>query len=326
MRMALLLFSWLLTAVLSFSPAAIRPPASSFRTTSTSTTSTTSTTTALTMVTADLLDAMSTSVSEALGRDVTLASTSGGGYSGGGGASTSAVFDTKTSTKYFVKAAYGEIDMLRGEYEGVKEMAATNTIRVPKPIAYGQEGRKAFVVFEYLNFCGVGGSNFELGVNLAKMHRYTADTFGFHIDNTIGATPQPNMPRMDDWADFWDTHRLGHMLSLTNNAGYGPEEIAALRKKTRELLSQTPVVPSLLHGDLWGGNKSFAKEEDGTIVPVIFDPATYYGDRETDIAMTYLFGGFSSDFYDGYESEWPLAKVSCVWCRSCAKFICLLVT
>lgn len=57
------------------------------------------------------------------------------------------------------------------------------------------------------------------------------------------------------------------------------------------------------------GNKSFARV-DGKVVPVIFDPATYYGDREADVAMTYLFGGFGSDFYDGYESEWPLPEVS----------------
>lgn len=259
------------------------------------------------MVSADVMDAMSIEVSKVLGREVKLTAATGGGASGGGGASTSAVMDPETSTKYFVKAAWGEIDMLRAEYLGIKEMSESQTIRVPTPIAFGKTGSKAFVLFEYLNFCG-GGSGYDMGVQLAKMHRCISDKgFGFHIDNTIGATPQPNLPWMDDWADFWDTHRLGHMLKLTDNAGYA--DVEELRAKTRELLSHNPA-PSLLHGDLWGGNKSYAREEDGTVVPVIFDPATYYGDREADIAMTYVFGGFGADFYEGYESEWPLPEVS----------------
>ena len=130
--------------------------------------------------------------------------------------------------------------------------------------------------------------------------------FGFHIDNTIGATPQPNLPWNKIWADFWDELRLGHMLKLTGNAGLTADKVEKLRQKTKELLSHNPPA-SLIHGDLWGGNKGFCKM-DGKTIPVIFDPATYYGDREADVAMTYLFGGFSSDFYDGYNSEYPLPE------------------
>jgi fructosamine-3-kinase len=96
------------------------------------------------------------------------------------------------------------------------------------------------------------------------------------------------------------------MLRLTANAGLSDSKVHELRQKTRELLSHKPE-PSLIHGDLWGGNKGFCKSKDGkSVVPCIFDPATYYGDREADVAMTYVFGGFSSDFYDGYNAEWPL--------------------
>ena len=141
------------------------------------------------------------------------------------------------------------------------------------------------------------------------------------MDNTIGATFQPNT-WTTEWADFWDQHRLGHMLRLTDNVGLSDADAQKLRDKTKQLLApsteHTPL-PSLLHGDLWGGNKGYCREtcidetgNDGTekVVPVIFDPATYYGDREADIAMTHLFGGFGSDFYEGYESEWPLDEVS----------------
>jgi len=175
--------------------------------------------------------------------------------------------------------------MLRAEYMGVKEMSDTNTIRVPKPVAFGEHENRAFVIFEYLEFTG-GGSQYELGNQLAKMHRKISDKgFGFHVDNTIGATPQPNTWE-PTWPDFWDKHRLGHMLKLTGNAGLGKEKVEELREKTRELLSHNPE-PSLIHGDLWGGNKGFVKDGDH-VVPCIFDPATYYGDREADVAMTYV--------------------------------------
>jgi fructosamine-3-kinase len=252
---------------------------------------------------ADYMDVLSKTVSDALDRPVTLKPASGGGYSGGGGATTSAVVDQE-DTKYFVKAASGGHDMLRAEYLGVKEMSETKTIRVPTPVCFGDFQNRAFAVFEYLEFKG-GGSQYELGQKLAQMHRCVSDkAFGFHVDNTIGATHQPNTPWMENWADFWDEHRLGHMLRLTGNAGLANSKIEELRTKTRELLSHNPA-PSLVHGDLWGGNKAFCQDGE-KVVPVIFDPATYYGDREVDVAMTYVFGGFNGDFYEGYESEWPL--------------------
>lgn len=256
---------------------------------------------------ASFSEAVSVAASKALGEKVSLVATSGGGYSGGGGASTSALLDKETNNKYFLKSARNGLDMLRAEYEGVKAMADTGAIQVPTPITFGEFEKtgQGFALFEYLEFCGAGGaSQYDLGVNLAKMHQSVSDKgFGFHIDNTIGATPQPNSWEAT-WPDFWDKNRLGHMLKLTGNAGLTSDKVEKLRQKTRELLSHNPA-PSIIHGDLWGGNKGFCKK-DGKVVPVIFDPATYYGDREADVAMTYVFGGFSSDFYDGYETEWPL--------------------
>mmetsp|Transcript_22120 Transcript_22120/g.54739 ORF Transcript_22120/g.54739 Transcript_22120/m.54739 type:complete len:356 (-) Transcript_22120:179-1246(-) len=268
------------------------------------------------------LDTVSTAASESLGRQIQLKTTTGGGASGGGGASTGALLDPETNTKYFIKSARGGYDMLRAEYEGVKAMSDTSTIRVPTPIAFGEHeesptNKRAFCLFEYLEFCGGGSSGqYELGVALAKMHQRgispNADApFGFPVDNTIGATFQPNLPWKEKWADFWDEHRLGHMLKLTGDAGgMSNDQIAKLRIKTRELLSAHEVVASIVHGDLWGGNKGFCKDPEakGGIAPTIFDPASYYGDREVDVAMTYLFGGFTGDFYEGYNSVWPLEE------------------
>jgi len=221
-----------------------------------------------------------------------------------------AVLDDVSGHKYFVKTCRKtEKDMLRAEYLGVKEMAETQTIRVPTPIAFGEtpDGRTSFVLMEYLSMTSTSGNDLarQMGRQLAQMHRHTSPKgFGFSIDNTIGATPQPNTPWMEHWADFWDRNRLGPMLKLTNDCGLSSSEVDALRTKTRALLSHNPK-PSLLHGDLWGGNKGYATFGEDRH-PVIFDPATYYGDREADLAMTELFGGFSSEFYQGYNEEWPI--------------------
>jgi len=201
------------------------------------------------------VDSLSKAASEALGRPVTLETARGGGYAGGGGASTSAVQDKDTGDKYFVKSASGARDMLKAEYLGVKAMSETDTIRVPKPVAFGEHGNTAFVIFEYLEFTG-GGDQRALGYKLAKMHRHMSENgkFGFEVDNTIGATHQPNQWE-DNWPEFWDKHRLGHMLKLTGNAGLSADKIEKLRQKTKELLSHNPG-PSLIHGDLWGGVRS----------------------------------------------------------------------
>jgi fructosamine-3-kinase len=131
--------------------------------------------------------ALSAAASEGLGRTVVLESTMGGGSSGGGGASTSAVVDKETGDKYFVKAASGELDMLQAEYLGVKAMADTKTIQVPTPIAFGQHEQRAFVLFEYLNFCG-GGSQYELGVQLAKV-----GILGLRVHSTLLVTFAPHI-------------------------------------------------------------------------------------------------------------------------------------
>ena len=134
------------------------------------------------------------------------------------------------------------------------------------------------------------------------MHRHTAERFGWERDNTIGATHQANAWR-EDWITFWREQRLGFQLELVGRHGY-----TGLQRHGERLLDRFQVLidhdplPSLLHGDLWGGNISY----DNTGEPVIFDPAVYYGDHKADLAMTELFGGFGSDFYAAYRAAWPL--------------------
>ena len=213
-------------------------------------------------------------------------------------------FDGENETDYFIKTNHiRHGDMFMAEAEGLREMAASGTVRVPEVVCYGDSGDTCFIVMEYLPLT-TAGDKALLGRQLAAMHRHTASRYGWHIDNTIGATPQRNT-READWITFWREHRLGFQLELARRNGYGGE----LQTLGEKLLADFPVLfesyqppASMLHGDLWGGNAGGLM--DGT--PVIFDPAFYYGDREAEMAMTHLFGGFSADFYAAYNEAWPL--------------------
>ncbi|MEJ2382598.1 MAG: fructosamine kinase family protein [Gammaproteobacteria bacterium] len=205
---------------------------------------------------------------------------------------------------YFVKIndASG-LDMFEAEAAGLEAMAAARAIRVPRPVTVGTAERSAYLVLEYISLGGRGDPR-VMGEQLAAMHRVTSTRFGWGRDNTIGSTPQVNTPA-DDWVAFWRAQRLGFQLNLAGRNGIGArvlERGERLMAEMDALFQDHQPEASLLHGDLWGGNA--AADEQGN--PVIFDPATYFGDRETDIAMTELFGGFGRGFYDAYNAAWPL--------------------
>lgn len=208
---------------------------------------------------------------------------------------------------YFVKInSASDISMFEAEAIGLKQMWETRTIRVPKPIFYGTEGSSAYIVLEWLDLGGRGNNNAwqEMGRKLAALHRWQPEInkgFGWDINNTIGSTPQINN-WTEDWAEFWAEHRIGYQLKLARRRGGNFSEGDRLIEAIPELLAGHKPQPSLVHGDLWGGNASVTVDGE----PVIFDPATYWGDREVDIAMTELFGSFSGAFYQGYNEVWAL--------------------
>ncbi len=204
---------------------------------------------------------------------------------------------------YFVKLnSAALLEMFEAEAAGLTEIAATGTVRVPRPVCFGSDGHKAYLVLEHIEMGG-SGDNAAAGRLLAAMHHTTRDRFGWDRDNAIGSTPQPNTPD-SDWSEFWRHRRLGFQLQVAASGGHG----GRLQSRGEKLLDLFPALldhdppPALLHGDLWGGNMAY----DRTGEPVIFDPAVYYGDREADIAMTELFGGFGGRFYDAYNESWPL--------------------
>ena len=212
--------------------------------------------------------------------------------------------------RYFVKLNNaGSLPMFEAEAAGLQEIRDSRTLRVPAPVCWGKSGAKAWLVLEYLEMGNASRSDaaelaLALGRGLAAMHRITAEKFGWVRDNTIGATPQINK-FSSGWIQFWRKYRLGYQLQLAHANGH----TGALQTKGEQLMTRLdaffsgpPPLASLLHGDLWSGNYSF----DSAGHPVLFDPAVYYGDREADLAMTELFGGFSADFYAAYNEAWPL--------------------
>ncbi|MCY7321569.1 MAG: fructosamine kinase family protein [Phormidesmis sp. CAN_BIN36] len=210
---------------------------------------------------------------------------------------------TDSTQTYFVKLnRASQVAMFEAEALGLQQMRETNTILVPSPICWGTVDDSAYIVLEWLDL-GEGDRQTweEMGRQLARLHQVKKSTaFGWERNNTIGATPQINS-WTSDWSDFFAQHRIGYQLQLANQKGgcfpQGDRLLAAIPK----LLNHTPQ-PSLVHGDLWSGNAAVTQSGE----PVIFDPAVYWGDREVDLAMTELFGGFPAEFYRGYSQIFPL--------------------
>ena len=196
-------------------------------------------------------------------------------------------------------------DMFLKEANGLMELSKSGTIRIPEVLGFDKD----YILLEYIT-TGHKKKNFfeNFGMNFAKMHKFTAENFGFYEDNYIGSNTQKNIPNeteKKDWASFYFNKRILFQLQLAEKLGNSTEElrsrISKLEEKITTIISSNEK-PSLLHGDLWGGN--YMIDENGQAV--LIDPAVYYGNREADLGMTKLFGGFSSEFYSAYNQEFPL--------------------
>lgn len=207
---------------------------------------------------------------------------------------------------YFVKHNTPDgLEMFRAEALGLHEINRTLTVQVAKPVCWGATEELSYLVLNYLDLTDrTPSEDAELGRTLAALHERRSPYFGWYRDNTVGTTPQINTPHAQ-WPLFFRDRRLLFQLHLAAQNGYtgriqdmGQQIIEAVP----ELLRGHSPAPSLLHGDLWAGNCAAYEGR-----PILFDPAVYYGDREADIAMTELFGGFSPSFYAAYQETTPLA-------------------
>jgi len=195
--------------------------------------------------------------------------------------------------------------MLEAERAGLEELRRADALRVPGVLGSGATQAQVWLALEWIPFGPrTPAAERALGERLALQHRRQAVAFGWERHNTIGSTPQCN-DWSADWVAFYRDQRLRYQFELAAANGGGSE----LQRRGERLLDRLEdffatyrPVPSLLHGDLWGGNWA----ADGNGMPVVFDPALYYGDREADLAMTRLFGGFGAQFYAAYDATWAL--------------------
>jgi fructosamine-3-kinase len=214
------------------------------------------------------------------------------------------------SRRFRKAGAADRLAMFEAEIDGLAALRTTQTVRVPEVFSSGQiENGQAWIELEYLELESLNSAaSARLGVQLAELHRRTGQesnaTYGWPRDNFIGSTPQSNQSHRT-WAGFFAAERLQPQLNMAFHNGM-PRTLRDQGERIIEslgafFLDYRPL-PSLLHGDLWSGN--VGQLPDGT--PVIFDPAVYRGDREADLAMAELFGGFPESFYAAYRAAWPL--------------------
>lgn len=205
-------------------------------------------------------------------------------------------FFVKTNEKY-------HLPNFEAEAEGLEHLSNTQVFKVPKVICAGLVSDHSFLVLEHIAMTqGNETTWYQFGQALAKLHtNHTQQMYGWQEDNFIGLTPQPNLWQKK-WSVFFAEQRIGFMLQLLSEKGHILANIDRVVESVKSLLVGHNPKSSMLHGDLWQGNAGFHKDH-----PVLFDPAFYFGDRETDLAMTELFGRFPDSFYQGYDDIWPLA-------------------
>ncbi|NJN67279.1 MAG: fructosamine kinase family protein [Chloroflexaceae bacterium] len=215
---------------------------------------------------------------------------------------------------YFVKWNAQPLPrMFQTEASGLKLLQATGTVRVPAVLVAAEAtgDHPAYLLMEWL-----GGSpggyvdHATLGTRLALLHQKgtsprTPPAYGLDHDNYIGSTPQYNGWDAN-WVRFFGEQRLRPQMELAQRNGRLPSrrqhQLERLIERLESWLGGVERCPSLLHGDLWGGNVLAGPGN----VPAIIDPAVYYGDREAELAYTELFGGFNTRFYQAYQETWPL--------------------
>ncbi len=223
------------------------------------------------------------------------------------GGSINSAYKLGTSAgNFFLKHNHAETHprMFETEAAGLELLRATNTLKVPEPRVTGQFEDQTWLIMEHLEASQPQEIYWEdFGSSLAELHRTTADQFGLDHDNYMGSVPQPNT-QSANWAEFYSTQRIEPLVKKCMDEGLCDSSvarpIARLCNKLDTLIPRE--APALIHGDLWSGN--FLCTKDGK--SAIFDPASHYGHREADIAMTMLFGGFQPQFYNSYEAAYPL--------------------
>jgi protein-ribulosamine 3-kinase len=228
---------------------------------------------------------------------------------GGGCISPTARIEVDEDDAFFLKWSSESLPpgMLEAEARALAMLASARAVRVPAVVGSGGPPGPEWLLLEWLEPGAARAGTWErLGEALAELHRHRGEWFGAVPDNFIGSLPQSNPPS-EDWAGFWATERLAPQVRAATDSGLldgsDHERFRTLFTRLGDLLAVAlDEGPSLLHGDLWGGNVHILA--DGS--PAVVDPSTYYGHREVDLAMAALFGGFGAGFREAYQATWPL--------------------
>lgn len=211
---------------------------------------------------------------------------------------------TENGNQYFVKS-YENSKMHQAEANGLNELKTANAIRIPRVLKFNDD----FIFLEYIESAPpVADFSLKFGRQFAQLHRTRGNYYGYFEDNYIGSTDQINLPQNDNWAEFFLENRLMFQFRLAEKNGYSNSQLKEgmknIEKNIENILEGSDEYPTLLHGDLWGGN--YISDQRGN--PCLIDPAVYFGHREADLAMTKLFGGFDPEFYKSYYEEYPLKE------------------
>jgi len=211
--------------------------------------------------------------------------------------------------QFFAKTA-DDHDFPKFEFEAnglisLKRFSDENLINIPEPLLLEKINNYSILLLPWLDF--KSGSQRILGKALALLHKSSTKQspgkFGWALNGFIGSNSQVSGWR-NNWGDCFIQLRLIPQLKIAKKWGLNLSDWNKLLSYLTLFLNEHVTQPSLVHGDLWSGNSAI--QEDGKAV--MFDPAVWWGDREVDLAMTKLFGGFSNDFYEGYESIWPIKE------------------
>ena len=205
--------------------------------------------------------------------------------------------------RFFVKTnEKNQIENFNAEADGLAHLAQAQLFKVPKVVTQGIVSDRSFLVLEFIHLTQGDSAHWhQFGKNLALLHQqHSQQMYGWQEDNYIGRSVQINQWHKK-WSVFFAEQRIGYMLQMLAEQGNTLANIDKVVSSVETILAGHAPQASMLHGDLWKGNTGFFKGQ-----AVIYDPAFYYGDRETDIAMTELFGRFPEQFYQAYNAQWPL--------------------
>lgn len=251
----------------------------------------------------DLQDRIAAAISDCIGKPARITSSQA---SSGGCINDSRVVTADDGSRFFVKTnsqAAVFPGLFESEYMALQKLRAPGVIDVPEPVACDAD----FIIMHAFTPGAMAVDwQEQMGSGLARLHQATChDQFGFDRLNYIGTTAQPN-DWCNNWVDFYREQRLGWQLQVFAAKTSTDDELLVLGERLMrqldDIIGQVQEPAVLLHGDLWSGNAA----ANASGAPIIFDPASYYGQREAELGMMRLFGGFGTRCEAAYNEVWPL--------------------